>query len=134
MFNLAQVAMLYLGVPYIYGGNCILTGVDCGGLVVECLRSVGLHGKSDLNAQMIYDKFKNNNQILGLVKENSILFFGKDLDTISHIGIAINGNQMVEAGGGDKRTKTVEIAAEMNAYVRVRPISWRKDFLTSINL
>lgn len=131
--NLSTIAMLYIGVPYIYGGNCILTGVDCGALVAECLRSTGHHGKADINAQMIFDKYFEHSHG-GDIKRDSMLIFGKDLENVSHIAIALDEKFMIEAGGGDKRTTTKEIAAEMNAYVRIRPISWRGDYLTAINL
>ena len=131
--NLSTIAMLYIGVPYIYGGNCILTGVDCGALVAECLRSIGQHGKADINAQMIFDKYIGVSKD-GVIRKDSILLFGRDYTSISHIAIALDDNLMIEAGGGDKRTTNKEIAAQMNAYVRIRPISWRKDYLTAINL
>ena len=124
--NLSAIAMLYFGIPYTFGGNNPATGLDCSGLVVECLRSIGKHGKSDLNAQMIYDEFKEES-IHGKVTKDSILFFGRDFDSISHIAIALDDNLMIEAGGeGRNETDT--------GYVRIRPISWRRDYLTSINL
>ena len=132
--SLSTIAMLFIGTPYIYGGNCVLTGIDCGALVAESLRSIGKHGKSDINAQMIYDKYAPVGYRDREIKKDSILFFGPDISSISHVAIALDNELMVEAGGGDERTTTKKIAAEMNAYVRVRPINNRRDFLTAINL
>jgi hypothetical protein len=35
---------------------------------------------------------------------------------------------MVEAGGGGSDTITDEVAIKRNAFVRIRPIRYRKDF------
>jgi hypothetical protein len=34
---------------------------------------------------------------------------------------------MLEAGGGNSKTTSLAVAAEQNAYVRIRPIRFRKD-------
>lgn len=126
-----EVAWRLYGTPYIYGGNSPLVGLDCSGFVCEVLRSVGIIGKEDLNAQMLYDRFK---LLPNSIKPGSLLFFGKDLKSISHVGLAVSDFAYLEAGGGDSTTYSVEKAQKQNAYVRLRPISLRMDLLAIRNV
>jgi hypothetical protein len=41
---------------------------------------------------------------------------------------------MIEAGGGDANTNTIEEAILKNAFVRLRPYKYRKDWLDTIKL
>jgi hypothetical protein len=66
------------------------------------------------------------------VKRGSILFFGKNVTTISHIAISINDKLMIESGGGDAGTISKEKAALCNAFVRIRPI--RSDLVGIIEI
>lgn len=104
-------------------------GFDCSGLVLEGLRSIGLWGKEDATAQMIYDHFVKVKGLLTPVKADigDLVFFGKDLKSITHIGVMINNYQFIEAGGGD--SKTVD-----KGMVRIRPLTWRKDLVSIVQI
>jgi len=94
----------FIGIKYLWGGNNPIEGFDCSGLALEYLRSLGIDLK-DMTAQEIYNYYQLNGHISGL-KKGSLLFFGKDRDNITHIAIALNGLQMIESGGGNRRTTT----------------------------
>lgn len=126
MIKLSDIAKMFFGIPYKWSGNNPTTGLDCSGLVCECLRSVGKLGKTDLSAQMIYDKYVCASNS-GEVRTDALLFFGKDCESISHIAIALDHEYMIEAGGEGR------IESD-KGYVRIRPIKNRSDYLTSINL
>jgi cell wall-associated NlpC family hydrolase len=126
MISLSNILLLYIGIPYVWGGNNPTIGLDCSGLVCEGLRSIGVIGKADYNAQMLYDHLKEKSY-LSKIAPDSIIFFGKDTKNISHIAVAINKFQMVEAGG-EGRIDTDK------GYVRIRPIHSRKDLVATINL
>lgn len=120
--NMAFVALKMYGTPYVWGGNDMTTGVDCSGFVCEVARSVGLLGKQDLTAQMLHDRFLNYKP-----GKNTILFFGEDTDSITHVAIAINEEYMIEAGG-EGRIETDK------GYVRIRPISSRIDCVAILEI
>lgn len=134
--TIVDYAMKFIGCPYIWGGNgtgkCA-GGFDCSGLVVECLQAFGIIPQIDLTAQGIYDILYN--QLIwsapgkGKEKAGDILFFGKDAEHITHVAICIGDGLMVEAGGGSSKCKT---AATSTGMVRVRPISWRKDWVAAL--
>lgn len=124
--DMAAIALLYLGTPYVWGGNDITTGVDCSGFVCEVSRSVGLLDKRDLTAAQLYTWYMNYN-CSSEISKNSILFFGKSTFEITHVGIAISSYQYIEAGG-EGRVNTDK------GYVRVRPINWRRDLVAALKV
>ena len=58
-----------------------------------------------------------------------MLFFGKDLQHITHTALAISDGLMVEAGGGGSKCKT---PATSTGMVWVRPISWRNNLVAAL--
>jgi cell wall-associated NlpC family hydrolase len=132
MQHVIDYAKSFLGVPYKYASNCHLEGgIDCSGFVCELMRAAGELGKEDLSAQGLYDMLWNRAtpQATG---PGTILFFGKSVTSIEHVAFAVDLFTMIEAGGGDSTTTTTEAAASKNAFVRMRPISWRKDLVASL--
>ena len=128
-----QTALLLHGVHYRWAGNCPLSGLDCSGFVCEVFRSVGLmDNDEDLSAQGIYLKFRKNGR--SQLSEGSLLFFGKSRIKITHVAIAINEKIMIEAGGGDRATETIDDAQARNAYVRIRPINSRGDLVAVLKV
>lgn len=126
-----------LGRPYIWGGDDPVRGFDCSGLVQEILASGGFDPRSDQTAQGLYDILSRDHKLLTKkedIQTCSLVFFGKSSSEISHVGFAVNKWQMVEAGGGGSRTLTEDDAIKQNAYVRIRPISARFDFVAAIDL
>ena len=100
-------------------------GFDCSGFVLEGLRSIGYWGKDDATAQNIFNKFA---KIRGdKPQAGDLLFFGHDINNITHIGVAINTYQYIEAGGGDSKTTD-------KGMVRIRRQDYRKDLLTHLTI
>ena len=125
----------FIGLPYKWGGDDSIAGFDCSGLVVEMLQSVGIIPlKSDFTAAAFYNKFQDgttpatDGNIRTGIREGMLVFFGKD-EAVNHVGICLNSLFMIEAGGGNSKTKTREDAIKQNAYVRIRPIFSRSNTL-----
>ena len=127
---LVQYAMSHCGLPYKWGGDDPIKGYDCSGLVQEILASVGADPVGDQTAHSLYLNLKRRGY-RGLRQAGSICFYGSQ-EKIVHCGFAIDPFRMVEAGGGSSRTRDREDSADQNAYVRVRPILSRGDFLEAI--
>ena len=109
--------------PYKWGGNVIQDGgLDCSGYVLEGLRSIGLWGLRDATSQDIFSTLKKRGyDETKEVERGDLMFFGRNFEKIIHVSVCINKEQMIEAGGDNK-----------NGMVRVRPLSWRRDFLTAL--
>jgi peptidoglycan DL-endopeptidase CwlO len=123
---IVDYAMRFVGLPYFWGGNNPLTGMDCSGLAIEILKAFGFE-LSDMSAQEIY-VWCLGQKHLKEIKPGSLVFFGRG-GVIKHVGIAINHALMIEAGGGGPTITTQDEAARHSAFVRVRPIHFRKDFV-----
>ena len=138
---LVEIASKFIGINYLYGGKSPLIGMDCSGLVAECLESVGvirfLHASDYPNAQGIYNLLIKNpgvHSIPNLITRGALLFFGHSKIEIDHVAIAVTPWHMIEAGGGTSATTNRIIAGEQNAYVRMRPITHRTDFVDALVL
>lgn len=115
---------MFIGTPYKLGGNVTQDGgIDCSGLVLEGLRSVGKWGKNDDTAQGIYGTFNKQTNLKDKPQPGMLLFFGESSKKISHVAVCLNEFQMIEAGGTDK-----------DGMVRIRPLSWRKDMVAILNI
>lgn len=125
---LVEYAKSFIGTAYIYGGSSPIIGWDCSEFAREILRSVGMGPKADSNAKMLYAYMV----IMGAPsqkKAGAFVFYGKNLDEISHIAFMINDNQVIEMGGGDSTTTNIERAHQARAYCRIRPITHRTDIV-----
>jgi cell wall-associated NlpC family hydrolase len=127
---LTEYLSLFIGSVYQWGGSGPYNvGFDCSGLVLEGLSMVGLWGKGDATSQGIYDHFApTKKKILpSQARTGCLLFFGKNLKSITHIAVAMNSEYMIEAGGGNSKSVN-------KGMVRVRPLGWRKDLVGVLDI
>lgn len=103
MINI-EVAKSFLGVPYVWGGEDVQKegGFDCSGYVFNVLKGSGF-SVSRTTAQGYYNQFKNT-RVNDSPKAGDLLFFGKSLNNITHVAIALNSQQMIESVGTSKNT------------------------------
>lgn len=130
-FEFVEYLKSFIGSRYQWTGEGPYNvGFDCSGLVLEGLRAFGIAGSADMNSQSIhaYLMSKGHQHILNnFLAAGDIVFFGKDINSITHIGVMINNWQYIEAGGGD--SKTVD-----KGMVRIRPLTWRKDLVACVGI
>lgn len=124
---LYDYAMRLASLPYMWGGDDTIKGFDCSGLVCELLQAAGLiKHKLDFNAQSLHNMYP---QKVEKAELGTLAFYGSSTEKISHVGFCLNSYQIIEAGSGDSSTLTLEQAAKQNAFIRIRPINYRGDFL-----
>ena len=119
--SIVEYALKFIGKPYVWAGNGP-TGFDCSGLVIECLQAFGKLPAGDwsadtLSAKLVLVGWKPVSD----VQEGDLLFYGSKKFT--HVAMAINDWQVVEAGGGGSRCISPETST---GIVRVRPLTWRR--------
>jgi len=130
---LRTVALSYLNVRYRYGGQSPLSGMDCSGLVIEILRSVGMQPPRDMTAQDLYYHFsKKRRRVPDAQGFGALAFFGRKYDHISHVGFCMDEMRMLEASGGNRHTLTLEDAAIKDARVKIGMIDHRADLIEII--
>lgn len=128
-------AKRFIGKPYLFGGDDPVYGFDCSGLVCEILRAAGLVPYNfRTNAQGLYDfllKLPGSHEA-PLGQEGRFVFFGKSNTEIIHVGFCLDSIFMLEAGGGDSTVTNDKAASVKNAFVKIRRISYRKDYLSAV--
>ena len=131
---LRGIAFSCLNVPYIWGGQNPLEGMDCSGFCLHLLKSLGLWKDGDTTAQGIYNFLsKKANRVEP--QEGAFLFFGKSSFEIMHIAYAIDDKRMIEAHG-DRTCLNVDLAKvwrnHEGAFIRVSPINKRIDLVAAL--
>ena len=127
--ELYEYALDQIGVPYIWGGDGTADysfGYDCSGLVQKLLFKAKLDPPLDQSADALYRYFlSRSRQMRGL---GALAFFGKT-EKIIHVGWCIDHKVMIHAGGGGAHVKTVKVAKNLNACVKLQRISYRNDLV-----
>lgn len=127
---LRSYALSLLGLPYRWGGDCPTGGFDCSGLVCELLKCEGIiTSSSDYSSQTLYKSFSPSWPHLSTPQFGAIAFYGRSLGEIVHVSFCLDHYRMIEAGGGNSKTISREMAKKQAAFVRIRPVYFRKDFL-----
>lgn len=128
--SLREAAMFvwehYLNVPYKWGGDDPMAGVDCSGLIIEGLASVGLiPRKADYTAhQLLNVVFADRDRLAEDELVRGCLLFWKRGRKIGHVEIvwAVIGQRVLTIGasGGGSRTTDRAQAIKENSYVKIR--------------
>lgn len=111
--NLIQIAKQHLGTKYTFGGSKPSTGFDCSGYITYVFNSAGIPTPRKSVAG-----FYNTAKKVSTPKVGDLVFFANTYKSgISHAGIYIGNNQMINASDGG-----VSIANINSAY-------WKKYFV-----
>jgi len=120
-----KLAWRMYGVPYIWGGDDPIRGLDCSGMQVEILKSVGIlpvHGDWTAHSLWLFLKGREiRNPIAG-----ALAFWG-DPQMKTHVEMCLDDRFSIGASSGGSGTTTVDAAIRSNAFVKVRPIYNRGD-------
>ena len=116
-------ALRFVGLPYMWGGDDAVEGFDCSGLAIEMLKSVGIvEPNFDTTAHYLSKMYpKVDRPDAGV-----LAFYGKEI-RITHVGICLGRSRLLEAGGGNSRVTDRDSVAANDAFIRIRPIDYRKD-------
>ncbi|MFZ5970625.1 MAG: NlpC/P60 family protein [Bacteroidota bacterium] len=89
------MAYKYLNAPYQWGGKSPF-GIDCSGLVQMVYKLAGHTLQRDAAQQYMQGKkLKNFDEI----QPGDLVFFGKDNETVNHVGIALPDGKIIHASG-----------------------------------
>lgn len=117
----SSIALHFVGLPYMWGGDDAIAGFDCSGFVIEILKSVGIIGRSgDWTAGGLYDMFKDKK--VQCVKEGCLVFYTNKNNKINHVEYIWKKGLTIGASGGGSRTLTRAEAIKHNAFIKIRPL------------
>jgi len=86
-----STARAYVGVPYVWGGQIIQSGVDCSGLVIEAYRialeetCLGKLPYRDTTAYELYNKYSTE---IPIPEIGDLLFMGEE-GVVSHVALCV---------------------------------------------
>lgn len=117
-----ETALHYLGTPYIWGGDDP-SGFDCSGLVIECLKSVGiLREHQDMTADQLLQKFAEHE--VTAPTTGALLFRLNEDGKATHVVICLDASFQIGANSGTSVDTSVAQAWSDNAFVKIRPINF----------
>jgi cell wall-associated NlpC family hydrolase len=110
--SVANSALSYRGMPYIYGAESPSRGFDCSGLVSYVLHKKGLHPPRTAAAQSHYGTPVSRSQL----KPGDLVFFaGTYKGGVSHVGIYIGNNNFVHAANPSKGVRVDSLSSSYYA-------------------
>ena len=120
--NIANAAQRYIGTPYVWGGESMSEGgMDCSGFVYNALKDAGYDvGRTTAQGYRNYGTSVSKSDM----QPGDLIFFGKNNNDASHIGIYLGNGQMIHSSGGSKNTKT-----NPGKGVSIANVDYRSDFL-----
>ncbi len=91
--KLIDIAKMYLGSPYLWGGRSIF-GIDCSGLVQMCFKLKGKFLPRDASMQVKLGKTIN---FIEEAQEEDLAFFENEDGLITHVGILLNNKKVIHS-------------------------------------
>jgi cell wall-associated NlpC family hydrolase len=113
--------LMYIGVPYRWGGSSPITGMDCSGLVQLVFRnSVGI----DLPRTALEQSAQGNRVNPLDLKPGDLVFFNTMGENISHVGIYVGNGKFLHAPATGKLVRIDKLSTKFweRRYVTARRV------------
>lgn len=119
----------FLNTPYLWGGDDPLAGVDCSGLVLEGLKSIGkVPREFDNTAAGLSTMFPKVDKL----ERGCLLFWGVPIRHVEIVWAVFDGLVLtIGASGGGSKTVDRAEAVKSNAYVKIRRAT--PNWVTAVN-
>jgi cell wall-associated NlpC family hydrolase len=117
----ARTAERFVGIPYRWGGDTVVDGMDCSGFVRAVYNLCGVNIPRTSREQ-----FKVGESVaLDSLKDGDLVFFGESEDRINHVGIFVGDRKFVHA---PRRGDDIKVSALDEAYFSKRFIGGKRYF------
>lgn len=119
-----KYAWAWIRTPYKWGGDDF-SAMDCSGFVVEILQGIGrLPHERDYSAHDLYTIFKSG--IVDHGYAGCLAFWFDDQGRAVHVMLMADNEHVIGAIGGGSATITTADAIQQNAFLAIRPLTYRK--------
>jgi hypothetical protein len=117
-YKAVQIALHYLGIPYVWGGATPQGGFDCSGLVMYVYAQLGIHLDHYTGLQWLEGRRIPVDQL----QPGDILFFIPEHGDPGHEGMYIGGGKFIQAPHTGTVVQITDLAAMASVYIgAVRP-------------
>jgi cell wall-associated NlpC family hydrolase len=89
----ARTAERFVGIPYRWGGNTVVDGMDCSGFTRAVYNLCGVNIPRTSLEQFKIGQTINKNELI----DGDLVFFGNSESQITHVGIYVGDNRFVHA-------------------------------------
>ena len=89
----ARTAERFVGIPYRWGGDTVVDGMDCSGFVRAVYNLCGVNIPRTSREQFAVGDPVSREDLV----EGDLVFFGASADNINHVGIYVGGGKFVHA-------------------------------------
>ncbi len=117
----ARTAERFVGIPYKWGGDNVVEGMDCSGFVRAVYNLCGLSIPRTSRDQFTAGDLVSK----GDLKDGDLVFFGAAADKISHVGIYVGNGKFVHA---PRRGEEIRVTAVNESYFEKRFVGARRYF------
>jgi cell wall-associated NlpC family hydrolase len=117
----ARTAERFVGIPYRWGGENVIDGMDCSGFVRAVYNLCGLSIPRTSRDQYKAGESVHKDELT----DGDLVFFGSSVDKISHVGIYVGGGNFVHA---PKRGEDIKVTSVSESYFEKRFVGARRYF------
>ncbi|MEI6305507.1 MAG: NlpC/P60 family protein [Deltaproteobacteria bacterium] len=117
----ARTAERFVGIPYRWGGENVVDGMDCSGFVRAVYNLCGIS-----IPRTSRDQFKAGEAVMkDALRDGDLVFFGSGEDKINHVGIYVGGGKFVHA---PRQGEEIKVSTVEESYFEKRFIGARRYF------
>ena len=117
----ARTAERFVGIPYRWGGDTVVDGMDCSGFVRAVYNLCGVNIPRTSREQYRVGEGVSRNEL----KDGDLVFFGSSEESINHVGIYVGSDKFVHA---PRRGEEIKVSSLDDAYFSKRFIGARRYF------
>ena len=132
-----QLALSMLNVPYKWGGDTPIQGLDCSGYALVLLRTIGvIKSRQDMTADMLDNYLMDHGgEETNRCRYGRFVFYGRtETDRATHVMFCLNDFQVIGSAGGGSRTRFLQDAVDQEAYVKILPYDYRGDIIRFVDI
>lgn len=117
----ARTAERFVGIPYRWGGDTVVDGMDCSGFVRAVYNLCGVNIPRTSREQYKVGDVVNRDEL----KDGDLVFFGASPEEINHVGIFVGGGRFVHA---PRRGDDIKISTMDESYFQKRFVGGKRYF------
>ena len=117
----ARTAERFVGIPYRWGGDTVVDGMDCSGFVRAVYNLCGVNIPRTSREQYLVGDVVGREEL----QDGDLIFFGASAEEINHVGIFVGNGRFVHA---PRRGDDIKVSAMNDSYFLKRYVGAKRYF------